>query len=419
MSRSLDVAVIGAGVAGLTAAYLLSRRHRVTVFEQDRRLGGHAHTHRVETTEGLWQLDSGFIVYNNRTYPNFVRLLEELGVPGQDSDMSFGVRCRRCRLEYSSRGPLGLFAQLRRVADPGHLRMLSDIPRFNRAARAFLSRGGDETTTLGEFLVGAGVGEGFVRHFLLPMGGAIWSASAGDVRAFQAEAFLRFFSNHGWLTLDGAPRWRTVTGGSQAYVRAIERATPARFLRGAAVSRVARSRDGVSVTTADGTVSFDRAVLATHADQALALLADPSEPEREALGAFRYSRNPAVLHTDVRALPAQRGAWASWNCDLDDCRDGAAPVSVTYHLNRLQSLEAKSQFCVTLNRDDVAPSSVLRRMSYTHPIMDAAATRAQFQLRELSGEHHTLFAGAHLRYGFHEDGVMSAVAAARRLGVEW
>jgi predicted NAD/FAD-binding protein len=414
----VEIAVIGSGISGLAAAYYLSRRHRVTVFEKDDRLGGHAHTHTVEIAGKTWTLDTGFIVYNHKTYPSFVRLLGELGVESQPSDMSFGVRCRRCRLEYSSRGPRGLFAQPRRLIDGAHLRTLADIPRFNRRARAFLGAANGGDPVLGEFLDAGGYSSGFVRHFLLPMGGAVWSASTGDVRGFSARSFLRFFDNHGWLTLTGAPPWRTVRGGSRSYVDAIARPFAERIHLSTPVLSLRRDETGVEVRTSREARRFDKAVLATHADQALTLLADPSDAEAGVLRRFRYSRNEAVLHTDGTALPFARAAWASWNCDVADCRDEAAPVSMTYHLNRLQSLGGSTTFCVSLNRPEPAPGTVLARMTYTHPVMDQGAIDAQKALAGLNGHRHTYWAGAHLGYGFHEDGLRSALAVARHLGVD-
>jgi predicted NAD/FAD-binding protein len=410
------VAVVGGGVSGLSAAYFLGQRHDVSLFEKDRRLGGHAHTHFLSHGGRDWTMDSGFLVYNHRTYPSFVRLLDELGVEGQPSDMSFSVRCRPCGLEYSSRGLHGLFAQRRRVFDPRHLRMLAEIPRFNRRALDLLDGPDDLDPTLGAFLEAGSFSGMFARHFLLPLVGAVWSSSAADMAAFSARSILRFLRNHGWLTLD-PPEWRTVRGGSHRYVQALARRLGERVHAGLGAVEVRREPRGIALTTTDGVVRrFDKVVIATHADQALALLADPSEDERRLLGAFRYSRNRAALHTDRRSLPATERAWASWNMDLLDCRDAARPIGVTYHLNRLQSLPGPVQFSVTLNEPGPDAKTVLREMEYEHPILDAAATRAQRELRRLSGRRDTYYAGAHLRYGFHEDGVLSALKVAEALG---
>jgi len=415
--EGLRIAVVGAGISGLSAAYLLSRRHRVELFEKDRRLGGHAHTHTVEHEGRPLDLDSGFLVYNHRTYPHFARLLAELGVDGQPSDMSFSVDCRRCRLLYSTRGLNGLFTQRRRVVDPGYLRMLASIPRFNRRARALLDNPGAPEATLGRFLEEAGFGDAFARHFMLPLVGAVWSSSAADVRGFAARPLLRFMDNHGWLDID-PPRWWTVRGGSRRYVEAIAAQLGRSVHAGCGVLTVRREPDGVRVLTERGEWRrFDRVVLATHADQALGLLADPSPDEVRLLGAFRYSRNRTLLHRDASVLPRSPRAWASWNMTTADCRREGAPVSLTYHLNRLQSLRGPTQFCVSLNLErEPAPGTVLAEMDYTHPILDATAVAAQPGLRRLSGQRHTFFAGAHMRYGFHEDGLMSGMRVAEALG---
>jgi predicted NAD/FAD-binding protein len=415
---SLRIAVVGAGVSGLSAAYLLRQRHRVTLFEKDRRLGGHAQTHRVFHEARELPLDSGFLVYNHRTYPGFVKLLAELGVEGQPSDMCFSVRCRRCRLEYSSRGVDGLFAQRRRALDPRHLRMLAEIPLFNRRALALLSDGYAADLTLSEFLARHRFSAGFARHYIYPLVGAVWSASHRDAASFSSRALFRFIHNHGWLTLD-PPQWHTVKGGSARYVEAIAARLGDGAHAGRGVARVRRDRDSVLLRTTDGAeLRFDRVVIATHADQALALLEDPSEEERSLLGRFRYSRNRTLLHTDRDSLPGSPRAWASWNMDLLDCQDSSRPLGMTYHLNRLQGIDGDTQFCVSLNEPAPAPQTVIEAMDYEHPVLDAVATAAQPELRRLSGRRNTYYAGAHLRYGFHEDGLLSAVKVARALGCD-
>ena len=412
----LRVAVVGAGVSGLSAAYLLARRHDVDLFEKDVRLGGHAHTHRVSLDGRELDVDSGFLVYNHRTYPSFVRLLQELGVEGVPSDMCFSVRCRPCGLEWSSRGLDGLFAQRRRALDPRHLWMLAEVPRFNRLALALLDAAAAPDPTLGDFLREHRFSDWFARHYILPLTGAVWSASAAEMAGFSARMLFRFILNHGWLTLD-PPQWWTVRGGSRRYVERIARRLGGRVHAGRAAVRVRRAASHAELVTGDGqTRRYDRVVIATHADQALALLADPSETERRVLGAFRYSRNATALHTDRRSLPASPRAWAAWNMDLLDCRDAAAPIGVTYHLNRLQSLPVGTPLCVSLNEPAPAAETVIARMDYEHPILDAAAVRAQRELRLLSGRNRTFYAGAHLRYGFHEDGLRSAIHVAAALG---
>jgi predicted NAD/FAD-binding protein len=411
------IAVIGAGVAGLTASYLLSRQHHVDLFEQEPRLGGHAHTHTVARLGGSWPVDTGFLVFNERTYPHFIRLLDQLGVASQPSDMSFGVRCRRCGLEYASRSLSTLVAQRRRLFDAAHLRMLFDIPRYFAAARTFLASGRGFDVSLGQFLDEARVSSTVRRHFVLPMGGAIWSASFADMLDAPARTILHFYENHGLLAQSGAPPWRTITGGSRRYVEAIRARVSGTVFAGRPVERVVRHATGVDVHSSGGPVQrYDAVVVATHADTALGLLGDADEAEREALSPFRYSSNRTVLHTDAGVLPATRRAWAAWNCDIHDCHDSTAPVSMTYHLNRLQGVGGAEQFCVTLNGREPVQGDVLAEMHYTHPILDRAAVAAQSRVDALNGHRRTYYCGAHLRYGFHEDGVVSALRVAAQFG---
>jgi predicted NAD/FAD-binding protein len=413
------IAVVGAGISGLSAAYLLARSHTVTLYEQDTRLGGHAETHDVVIDGRTFPVDTGFMVFNTRTYPNFCRLLDELGVQSRSSDMSFSVRCRRCGLEYSSVGIDGLFAQRSRVLSGGHWRLLSDIRRFFRLGRLALA-GGLETRTLGEFLDQGGFGDQLARHFVLPMGGAIWSASPREMRRFPAASYLRFMANHGLLAAVGQPQWRSVLGGSRSYVLALAARLGPHVHTGTPVRAVSRHDRGVSITAVDGTATqHDAVVIATHADQALAMLADSSPRERDALGRFRYSTNDTWLHSDERFLPEEPYARASWNCDLADCRDPGSPLSVTYDLNRLQGHRPGRALLCTLNPLAAVAGRPIARMSYTHPILDAAAIEGQGLISGMNGERRTWFCGAHLRYGFHEDGVASAVTVARGFGVEF
>ena len=359
------------------------------------------------------------MVFNTQTYPNFIRLLSELGVESRPSDMSFSVRCRRCAIEYSSVGIDGLFAQRSRLLSGGHWRLLADIQKFFRLGRRALASG-FETRTLGEFLDQGGFGDQLARHFVLPMGGAIWSASPEDMRGFPAASYLRFMANHGLLAAVGQPRWRTILGGSRSYVTALASRLGPNVNTGTPVRAVARHGRGVSITAADGTASeHDAVVVATHADQALAMLTDPSPRERAALGRFRYSTNDTWLHSDERFLPVEPYAQASWNCDLADCRDPRSPISVTYDLNRLQGHRPGRALLCTLNPIAAVAGEPIARMSYSHPILDAAAIEGQALVSGMNGERGTWFCGAHLRYGFHEDGMASAVAVARGFGVEF
>ena len=412
-------AVIGAGVSGLTAAHVLSATHDVTLFESDRRLGGHAHTHDVPGRDGALRIDSGFIVHNEKTYPNLLRLFRELDVPTQPTEMSMSITCHGCGLSYAGgRGPKGMFAQRRRLADPRFVRMLADVPRFHRAARALLA---DETQhpTWGEFLAQQRFSTYFVRHFAIPLVACVWSCGDLDASSYPARHLFRFLDHHGMLTVTGSPTWRTVTGGSATYVdRLVERLPDVR--KESPVTAVARHDDGVDVIVAGGhTATFDRAVVATHADQALDLLADASPDEKRDLSAIRYSRNETWLHRDSSVLPKPKQAKASWNYRMHACDAPAPDVTVSYWMNRLHGLTDADDHVVTLNpAGSVDESLVTARMTYDHPIFTREAVDAAERLRGAGGDR-LAFAGAHLGWGFHEDGCRSGVEAARWFGVTW
>ncbi|MDH3033722.1 FAD-dependent oxidoreductase [Streptomyces sp. TRM75561] len=415
-------AVIGSGVAGLTAAYILARAHHVTLYEADDRLGGHAHTHDLTAPDGrTHRVDSGFIVHNRRTYPNLLRLFDELGVGTQESEMSMSVRCEGCGLEYAgARGARGLLAQPRNTLRSPYLRMLAEVPRFHRAARRLLEQGGTEDArTLGEFLDEAGFSPYFRAHFMTPVVSAVWSCDAETALHYPAAYLFRFLAHHGMLSVSGSPVWRTVTGGSATYVGRIA-ARLHEVRAGTPVRSVLRHADGVDVTAADGTTaSYDHVVVATHPDQALRLLADATPQEKEVLGAFHYSRNATLLHTDTTVLPRASGARASWNYLMPDCRTGADRVRVSYDMNRLQRLDAEQTYIVTLGgQDRVDPARVLARMTYEHPVYTPESVAAQRRLPELRTAV-TAFAGAYHGWGFHEDGCRSGVEAAAALGVRW
>jgi hypothetical protein len=418
----MRIAVVGAGVSGLYAAQRLARRHETVLYEGQGRLGGHAHSHDVRDDAGRpLVVDTGFLVFNRTTYPRFTALLAELGVPHQPTDMALSVRCRACRLEYGMRGLSAALAWKRNVLRPSFTGMFLDIARFFRRAKAWLAgfspgAGAPSTDmTVGEFLERGGYGDAFVRHWLLPTAGAVWSAPAGAVRAYSARMLLRFFEHHGFLQRRQLP-WLTVTGGSRAYVEAIGRRLGDRARCGAPVRRVERVPGGVLVSAgAAEPERYDAVVFACHADEALAALADPTPAERSRLGRFGYARHRVLLHTDASFLPRSKAAWSSWNVDLRDCRDEAAPVAVTYHLNRLQGLDTSTPFCVTLNADR-EPRGVLAEMAYAHPLLTADAVAAQQEVAATQGERATWWAGAHLGNGFHEDGVESAHRVAAALG---
>ena len=411
--------MVGGGVSGLSAAFVLAQAHDVTIFEKDGRLGGHAHTHAVELAGQTWPVDTGFMVFNPATYPQFIRLLDQLGISSRASDMSFSVRCRRCRVEFSSVGLRGLFAQPSRLASPSHWRMLADVLRFFRAGRRALQDGSAGRLTLGEFLNRGGFGPGLVRHFVLPMGGAIWSAPGSDIRKFPAVSFLRFLDNHGLLRAAGQPVWRTVVGGSMRYVARLASRLGAGVRVSTPVHAVVRDDTGVTITSAAGSEHrFDRVVIATHANQALALLGDPSRDEHAALSKFRYSTNDTWLHSDETVLPSVAAARASWNCELADCLDEGSAVAVTYDLNRLQGHRPGRPLLCSLNPLTPVRGVALARMTYEHPVLDGAAFEGQAAVARLNGARHTFYCGAHLRNGFHEDGVMSALAVTRTFGLD-
>jgi predicted NAD/FAD-binding protein len=405
----MRVAVIGAGVAGLGAAYVLSRAHDVELFEQAERAGGHVNTIRHA---GL-ALDTGFIVHNEPNYPVFGRLLRELGVATQRSEMSFSVSCGSCGLEWSGRRP---FAQGRRIADMRFLSLLGEVIRWLRTAERSLSDKSLEGRTLGAYVEERGYSQRFRSHFLVPLASALWSSAPERALDFPAAYAIRFFERHGMLGLR-RHRWRTVSDGAETYVSALLERVQGQVHLGMGARSVRRNDSGVEVVTEDGeTRRYDKVVLATHADQALALLADPSEAERNALGAWRYTTNEAVLHTDERFLPRVRSARASWNYQLN----GQRKPTVTYYLNRLQRLHSDRHYCVTLNRsDEIDPERALQRTVYTHPLYTLESLAAQSLLPQLSGQRHTEYAGAYHGYGFHEDGFASGVRAAAALGVDW
>ncbi|MGW6546734.1 NAD(P)/FAD-dependent oxidoreductase [Streptomyces massasporeus] len=420
--RRRGTAVVGSGVAGLTAAYVLGRRRRVTLYEADDRLGGHAHTHELTSSHDgrLHRVDSGFIVHNRRTYPNLLRLFDELGVATQESEMSMSVRCEGCGLEYAgARGPAGLFARPGNLLRGRYLRLLSEVPVFHRAARQLLAREEEQDLTLGGFLDREGFSPYFRTHFVTPVVSAVWSCDAVTAQDYPAAHLFRFLAHHGMLSVSGSPTWRTVTGGSREYVDRIAKHI-AEVRTGSPVRAVRRRTDGVEVTAEDGTTaSYDAVVIAVHPDQALRLLADPTEREREVLGAFRYSRNTTLLHTDTRLLPRARRARASWNYLMPSCTAGADRVRVSYDMNRLQRLDTAETFVVTLGgADRVDPGRVRARMVYEHPVYTTESVAAQRWLPGLNSSV-CAFAGAYHGWGFHEDGCRSGVEAAAALGVRW
>ena len=409
----MRVAVIGSGVSGLVAARELHRAGaQVTVFEAEERIGGHSHTVTVETESGSWDVDTGFIVLNDRNYPSFEALLAELGVQTQPAPMSFSVSDGRGEFEWATT-PRGLFAKRSHLFDPRFHRMLADLVRFNREARELVGTNG-AGGSLRDFCERRGYSEYFVERLIVPQASAVWSAGPGQLSSFPASFLAEFLDNHGALQILGRPRWRSIAGGSRSYVEALIEPFRDRIRVATPVRGIRRGLDRVDVGTDAGTESFDEVVVAVHSDQALAMLDDPSDVEREVLGAIPYQRNEVVLHSDTSVLPRRRRAWASWNFHLPPDRregpgDGDERTTVTYDMNILQRLEADREFLVTLNRSDaIDPERVIRKMTYSHPVYTDVTVRAQARWEEVSGRNRTHYCGAYWGWGFHEDGVRSA-----------
>ena len=415
----MRVAIVGTGISGLAAAWLLDQRHDIMVYEAAPRPGGHANTIAVPSQGRDLPVDTGFQVYNERNYPNLTQLFARLGVPTQPSEMSFAVSIDDGRLEYAGSSLRTLFAQKRNLLRPGFHRMWSDILRFNAEAVDFLRNRGSGDLTLGEFLAEKRYGAEFCRHYLLPMGAAIWSATLDGMCAFPARNFVQFFANHGLLSMADRPEWRTVTGGAGVYVESLSRSFAPRLRLGCPVRAVRRLGRGLEVIDGrGGRRQFDQVVLACHADQALALIEAPTSAERAILGAFRYQGNRAVLHRDPALMPRRRAVWSSWNylARTGGRADGA--VSVTYWLNRLQNIDRRCLLLASLNPlREPAPGTILAEFHYEHPQYDARVVAAQARLGEIQGQAGLWFAGAHWGYGFHEDGLRSGLQVAAALGV--
>lgn len=413
----MRIAIVGAGISGLASAWLLSRRHGVTLFEAADYLGGHTHTHSVELLGYRLSLDSGFLVHNPRNYPLLTRLFAELGVPSQDTTMSFSVHHEASGREHNASTLGSLFCQRRNLFSPSFLGMLRDLLCFYREAPALLE-GPGPGPTLGEYLQRGRYGARFRDEHLVPMAAALWSSPPQQILAFPARYLVHFMANHEMLKVSGRPQWRVVRGGSATYVRALAASLPARPRLHCPVHSVRRTASGVTVSSAAGTEHFDAIVLACHSDQALALLADPSEREQEVLGAIKYQHNDAVLHTDASLLPRSRKAWAAWNAFVP--RSPAQLCTVSYCLNVLQRIDCPLPLVVTLNRTHaIDPRRILRRMQYAHPVYSHAAVAAQQRKWQIQGHRHTWFAGAYWGWGFHEDGMRSAVEVADELGAQW
>jgi predicted NAD/FAD-binding protein len=406
----MRIAIVGGGVSGLVAAHLLQDRHEITVFEAGAYAGGHTNTIRIDTAHETHHIDTGFIVFNDRNYPEFTRLLARLGVEHQPSHMSFAVADERGDFEYSSGSVGGLFAKTSHAVSPTFQRMVLDYMRFNRKARELLADPARDPS-LREWLEDCAFSRSFIERLIVPQASAVWSADPDQMCSFPARFLVEFFDNHGMLELTGRPKWMTVKGGSQRYVERLVRPFSDRLRLSCPVARIERFDERVELTPVDGPAEvFDAVVLAAHSDQALRMLGDATRTEREVLGAIPYQVNEAVLHTDRGLLPRRRRAWSSWNYHL--LPQPAGRPTVTYHMNRLQSLSASDEYCVTLNRTEaIAPEKVIRTISYAHPVFNAESAAAQKRHREVNGVQRTYYCGAYWGWGFHEDGVVSALRA--------
>ncbi len=406
----MKIAIIGSGVSGNTLGWHLSKQHEVTVFEADGHIGGHTHTHEIDAFGKRYNIDTGFIVYNDWTYPNFIEMLDTLGVETQSSDMSFSVHDEASGLEYNGTSLNSLFAQRRNLFRPSFIGMIRDILRFNQEAPALLD---DHQADMpfGEYLKLNGYGEKFIAHYVIPMGSAIWSASPDQMFEFPAKFFIRFFHNHGMLSVSDRPEWRVIKGGSKAYVEKLTQAFKDNIRLNTPIESVQRKNEGVIVKPKNQAAElFDWVFFACHSDQALAILEDASNDEIEILGGIPYQNNQIVLHTDMSLMPKKKLAWAAWNYHIT--KQPLNLAAVTYNMNILQSLESPEPFLVTLNHtSQIDPNKIIKTLNYTHPVFTPKGIAAQLRHAEISGVNRTGYAGAYWRNGFHEDGVASALAA--------
>ncbi len=406
----MKIAIVGTGISGNVAAYHLNKQHDITVYEANSHIGGHTHTHDITVDGKQYNLDTGFIVFNYWTYPHFTRLLDELGVAVQKSEMSFSVKCHETGLEYNGNNLNSLFAQRRNLLNPYFYKLISDILRFNKQALDMLAAA-PQQTTLGEFLAANQYSEQFISKYIIPMGAAIWSQNPQSMFLFPAQFFIRFFKNHGLLSVNDRPDWYVIKNGSRSYVDKLVASFQDKILINTAVKQVKRTAHGVFITDNHGhTAEYDYVLMASHADQTLRMLVDKNATEQDILSNFPYQENKVVLHTDTSILPKRKLAWASWNYHIP--KHDVTSVPVTYNMNRLQSINADKTFCVTLNdTGEIDERNIIKTLSYDHPLFTPESINAQQRLPEINGRNRTYYCGAYWRNGFHEDGVVSALTA--------
>ena len=413
----MKIAIIGSGISGLTTAYLLSRNHEIIMFEKNDYIGGHTHTHEIDHEGKSLSVDSGFIVYNERTYPNFIKLLDQLGVERQLTRMGFSVKSEKDDLEYAGHSLNGLFAQRSNIFRPSFIRMLGSMNRFNQESRKDLPSI-DPITTLGDYLLKNNYSTEFIQHFIIPIGAAIWSTVPTDMRNIPAVFFIRFFENHGLLQKINRPNWWVIKGGSKRYVDKIIANFKDKIRLSTPVKNVKRDKDLVKISfglDGENEEDFDAVVFATHSDQSLALLEQPTKDEVEILGSIIYQNNDAVLHFDDTILPKRKTAWSSWNYLLD--QNQSKPVALTYNMNILQGIVSSKTFCVTLNTQElIDPEKVIKYLNYEHPLFTLSSLKAQEQKSKISGKNNTYYCGAYWHNGFHEDGVVSALDVCSHFG---
>jgi predicted NAD/FAD-binding protein len=417
----VKIAVVGGGVAGIITSYVLSRKHEVTLIEREGYVGGHTNTRLVaDPINAELPVDTGFIVCNPRNYPNFYRFLDQLGIARQDSDMSFGFYCEKTGLQYMGPSVKEFIKAPGNLINPSFMSMVFEQWRFNRRALSDLASGSLGEIALGDYLKRVGTSQYFLDNYLAPLIGSIWSAPDSNALEFPALSFLTFFRNHGMLELSTRPQWQTIVGGSQSYVRAFLKSFKGHVRTEAPVASISRGDSGVDIAWKSGGVEkFDRVVIATHADEALKLLKDPSPDEEAALGSWRYSTNRVVLHTDSSVLGPRKRLWAAWNYQRRRGADPKSPVAITYYMNKLQRLNAERDYFVTLNcHDEINPGSIIYDTVYTHPIYTPQSPESQKAIRELNGTKNTYFCGAYMRYGFHEDAVWSALEVTKAFGMD-